>query len=113
MDRDLAVGLGFEFVALGQQLGAQVAEILDDAVMDDGDAGIGVRMGVDHRRRAMRRPARVADAGAARERLGAQHGVELGELAGRTPALDRAVHQRGDAGGIVAAIFEPLQAPRG
>ncbi len=64
--RHFAVGLGFEFVALGEELGAQVAEILDDAVMDDGDACIGVRMGVDLGRRAMRRPARVADAGAGR-----------------------------------------------
>ena len=35
--------------------------------------------------------------------------AELDELAGRAAALDVAVDQRGDAGGIIAAIFEPLQ----
>ena len=35
--------------------------------------------------------------------------VQRDELARRAAALDAPVHQRGDAGGIVAAIFQPLQ----
>ena len=69
MGADLAVGFGFEFVALGEQFGAQLAEILDDAVMDDGDALGGVGMGVALRRLAMRGPAGVADAGMAGKRM--------------------------------------------
>ena len=63
------VGLGREDMALGGQLLAQFAEILDDAVMDDGDLVVGVRMGVVFGRPAMRRPARVAEADMAVERL--------------------------------------------
>ena len=92
------------------QLVAQLAEILDDAVMHERDARRRMRMRVDLGRRAMRRPARMADAGVAGERMRMQHLVEIGELAGRAAAFDMAVHQRGDAGGIIAAIFEPLSA---
>ena len=69
MGGHFAVGLGFKFVAPRRQLVAQFAEIFDDAVMDDGDPRRGMGMGVGFRRRAMRRPARMADAGMAGERI--------------------------------------------
>ena len=46
----------------------QLEVVLDDAVVDDRDAAVGVRVGVLVGRAAVRRPAGVADAGAARER---------------------------------------------
>ena len=90
MDGDFAVGLGFELVALGEELRAKVTEILDDAVMHDGDACVRMRMGVDRGRCAVRRPARVADAGAAGKRVLVAHGVELRGLSGWAAAFDRA-----------------------
>ena len=36
-DDGFGVGLGFLGIAIGGQFGAQVAEVLDDAVVDDGD----------------------------------------------------------------------------
>ena len=109
MGGHFAVGLGFEFVAAPDQFLAQLAEILDDAVMDDGDPRRCVRMGVGFGGRAMRRPPRVADAGLAGKRGFPQHRFQLRQFAGRTAALDPAAHQGGDAGGIIAAIFQPLQ----
>ena len=62
MGDDLGVGLALEDAALGLHLLAQRLEILDDAVVDDGDAVDDVRMGVADGRRAMGRPAGMGDA---------------------------------------------------
>ena len=96
-------------MALGLQIRPQLAEILDDAVMDDGDALARMRVGVALGRLAMRRPAGVADAGRALQRLDRESGLQIAQLALGAAALDAAILQRGDAGGIVAAIFETLE----
>ena len=64
----LGVGLARELVAPGGQLVAQFGEVLDDAVVDDGDmAAAGcVRVRVALAGAAVRGPARVADAARAR-----------------------------------------------
>ena len=69
----------------------------------------GVRMGVDLGRRAVGRPAGVADADAAGERRAAELVLEVAELALGAAAREVAVLQRRDAGRIVAAVFQPLQ----
>ena len=86
-----------EAIAAAGELGLQRLEILDDAVMDHGDAARGDGMGVALARHAMRRPARVADADPALHRLGREPRLELGELALGAAALDRAVDQGRDA----------------
>ena len=88
---------------------AQFAEILDDAVMDDGDVVGEMRMRVGLVGHAMRRPAGVADADTAFERRRFQPGFEIDQLALGAAAVEMAVFDRGDAGRIIAAIFEPLQ----
>ena len=60
-------------------------------------------------RLAVGRPARVADADRARQRLGAEPRLEIDQLALGAAALDVAVDQGGDARRVVAAIFQPLQ----
>ena len=64
---DLGVGLALEGVALGEELVLQLGEVLDDAVVDEGESSVvaEVRVRVAVGRAAVRRPARVADAGAA------------------------------------------------
>ena len=57
----------------------------------------------------MGRPAGVADPGRSVEVAAVELARELGELARRPQPLDAAVLDGGDAGGIVAAIFEPPQ----
>ena len=91
------------------QLVAQLAEILDDAVVHDRELLGGVRMGVVLGRLAVGRPAGVADADRAGERLAVQPRLEVAQLALGAPARQRAALERGDAGGIVAAIFEALE----
>ena len=66
------VGLRGERISVGDQFIAQLGEILDDAVVDDGDAAGKMRMGVGFVGHAVRRPARVADTDHAVERLGLQ-----------------------------------------
>ena len=109
MGDDLGVGLGGEDVALAAQRLAQLAEILDDAVVDDGHPrgrmGVGIVLGGT----TVRRPAGMADADRAGERLGAQHRLEILQLALGAAAHEASALERGDSGGIIAAIFEPLQ----
>ena len=69
---DFGVGFGLEDRALLLQLLAQFAKILDDAVVDHGDAFGRMRMGVVLGRLAVGGPAGVTDAGVARERRGLQ-----------------------------------------
>src|SRR5262249_47663150 len=94
MDDDLGVGLRLELVAEGGELAPQLLEVLDDAVVDDGDTVGGVRMRVGLVRPAVRRPARVADAGGARQRLARQQRLQIAELALGAPPGDVALGQR-------------------
>ena len=109
MQHDLGVGLGLEDRALLLQRLAQLAEILDDAVVDDGDALGRMRMRVVLGRLAVGGPAGVADAGVAGERLGFEPGFQILQLAFGAAAIELLALQRRDAGGVVAAIFEPLE----
>lgn len=67
-------------------------------------------MGVVHRRRAVRGPARVGDAGAALHAIGRHLGVQLGHPAGAAGAAQPAVLVHRDAAAVVAAVLQPLQA---
>ena len=77
--------------------------------MDDGQALGGVGMRVAFSRPAMGRPAGVADADGAGERLTREPGFEIAQLALSPPADKLPAFQRGDTGGIVAPVFEPLE----
>ena len=96
--RDLGIGLGGETVSLGGELLAQRLEVLDDAVVDHGEPGRSVRMGVGDRRLAVGRPARMSDADRPGERLGGKFGLEVLELALGAPPLEPAIFERRDAG---------------
>ncbi len=98
MGDDLGVGLGLEDVAIGLQFRPQLAEILDDAVMDDRELGGGMRMGVGLVGLAMRRPAGVPDADQPFERFAGQADLQILELALGAAAGQQAMLQRGDAG---------------
>ena len=66
-------------------------------------------MGVGFRGLAVRRPARVADADRAAKRRRGKLRLQVPELALGAPPRELAVLERRHAGGIVAAVFEPLQ----
>ncbi len=109
MNHHLGVGLGGKLRTLALQLGAQLAEILDDAVVHHGDVLGRVRMRIGLVRLAMGGPAGMADAGVAVQRLAAQPLLEVLQLALGTPPLEMVALQRRDAGGVIAAIFQPLE----
>ena len=93
------------------ELPLQIEVVLDDAVVHDDDlpGAVAVRVGVLLGRPAVRRPARVADAVVAVERVRGQHFLEPRELPRAAPQLDRAVADDGHARRVVAAILEPPQ----
>ena len=84
-------------------------EVLDDAVVDEGHPLGGVGMGVLLVGHPVGRPAGVADADGAGQAVAAQKRFQVGELALGAAAFDAAVDQGGDAGRIVAPVFEPLE----
>ncbi len=109
----LGVGLRRQGVPASLEPVAQLAEVLDDPVVDDGDltGAVLVGMGVQVVRPAVGGPARVGEPdrrvrGPVRDRR-----LEVGQLA--RPFLDEqvagVVHER-DPGRVVAAVFEPFQA---
>lgn len=81
MRDDLGVGLRGELVLPAMSFVAQFGEVLDDAVMDDGDAVGKMRMGIGLVRHAVRRPAGVVDADGAVEWLGMEAPLQIAELA--------------------------------
>ena len=106
LNHRLGVGFALEHRAVALQLLAQLAEVLDNAVVHHAHArrGMGMRVALDGL--AVRGPPRVADAAASTERLAGQPALKGGELAfgpapGQNPALDG-----GDARGIVAPVFK-------
>ena len=105
----LGIGIGSEDATRGRQLVTQFAEVLDNAVVHDGDAVGAVGMRVDLVGHAMRRPARVTDPDEPVQGLGGDELLQIDELALGATALDMAVDQRRDTGRIVATIFEALQ----
>ena len=109
---DLGVGLGDEAVAFLLELPLEIEVVLDDAVVHDDDPAraVAVRVRVLLGRPAVRRPARVADAVLAVERIDAPAPPRGREsLPGAAAQLDRAVAHDRDAGRVVAAILEPSQ----
>jgi hypothetical protein len=110
--QDLCVGLGHEAVAGGGEARLQLEVVLDDAVVDDHDPSraVLVRVGILLGRPAVGRPAGVADAPLAGERLAEQALREVAELARGAPPLEAAVPHDGDAGRIVPAVLQSPQA---
>ena len=111
---DLGVGLAAELDPLLEQLVLERVEVLDDAVVDQGQPVVvaaAVRVGVAVGRSTVGRPAGVADAGArVRQRVRLQRRAEDLELAGALLGSSRRRRDQGDAGRVVAAVLEPGEA---
>jgi hypothetical protein len=105
-----SVSVSLSNVRPAAQLGLQLGEVLDDAVVHQGDAAGGVGVGVGDVGRAVGGPADVADAVLATSGCSASTASRFADLALGPAALDLAVHDGGDAGRVVAAVFEPLEA---
>jgi hypothetical protein len=104
-----SVSVSVTKTCLGGEFGRQRLIVLDDAVVDHGDLVRGVRMRVAFGGAAMGRPARVADADGAGERLFREPPFQIDELALGAAAFDDATNERCDAGTIIATVFETLR----
>src|SRR5947208_15524643 len=109
MSHHLSIGLGLEPGTFGDQLVAQLLEVLNDAIVDDRDAVGDMRMGIGFAGPPMGRPAGMADTHHPRQRRVRQQRLEIGQLALGPASVDMAVHQGSDTGGIIAAIGKALQ----
>ncbi len=110
---NLGVGLGEELDAVGLELFAQLVEVLDDAVVNDGELAAirQVRVRIAVVRGAVRGPAGVADADVAICHGGLLEVIEQRlQLAGALAGVQRTVLvDHGDARRVVAAVFESGQ----
>jgi hypothetical protein len=86
----------------------QLAKILDDAVVDNGDRACAMRMGVGHGRGTMGGPAGVTYPCLAGEGLVDEEVGEVHELSHCPTAVKLAGVHRGDAGAVIAAILQPF-----
>ena len=109
---DLGVSLRDEFVAFGEEPFFELLMVFDHAVVDERDfAGlVEMRVRVLVGRRAVSRPAGMADAGRARGGLLAQERSQIVDAASLLPKFELAVVQNAKPGRIVTAIFETAQA---
>src|SRR5262245_56799721 len=105
MGDHFGVGLGSKLGTILLKLLAQLAEVLDDAVVHDREPVGRVRMRVRFARPTMCRPAGMANADRAAQRLALELLLEVTQLALRSPPLERGAFERGHASRIVAAIF--------
>ena len=109
---DLGVGFAGEAVAGAAQFPAQLFVVFDDAVVDEGDAAAGaVGMGVGSGDSAVGRPAGVGDAEIAGGAAFFRRRGQLGDLAHCFDRGDTSLRfiDQSDAGGVIAAVFEPFQ----
>ena len=108
----LGVGLGLERVALGEEEFLYRSIIFDDAVVEQGDFLVApdVRVGVGVADAAMGRPAGMADAAGAGERGPRDLFLEVGDSADFFRDCEGAALEDGDAGGVIAAIFQAFEA---
>ena len=94
------------------QLGAQRLEILDDAIVDDGDAPVGlVGMGVRFKRRPVGGPAGVGNADAPAHRPLGQLRHQFPHFAHLPAHLDAGavLPQQANSGGVIASILQTLK----
>ncbi len=110
---DLGVGLGDELVAFDDEGAFEGEVVFDDAVVDDDEsaAAVAVGMGVFFGGAAVGGPAGMADAeGAVEGRIG-DGDFEIAELSwGAAQGKTFGTTGYGDAGGVVAAVFEAAEA---
>src|SRR5262245_26504295 len=109
MSDHLGVGLRCKLGTALFELLAQLAEILNDAVVNDSEPIGRMRMRVRLARPTMRRPAGMPNADRAAQRLALELLLEVAQLAFRAPPLERGAFERGYAGRIVAAIFQTFE----
>ena len=113
MRDDFGIGLGLEDVAFALQLFFQRKEVFDDAVVNDDDiaGAIAMRVGVLFAGTPMCGPAGMADAIVALYGIEPQDVFEVAKFSGRAAdAEGLIVAINGEAGGIVTAVLETLQA---
>ena len=109
MGDDFCVGIGREFGSLALKLAPQLGEVFNDAVMHHCKPLSGMRMRIGFVRSAVGRPTGVADADRSAQGFACEFLLQVFKLALRAPPHQRAVLQRGNAGEVVAAIFEALE----
>ncbi len=109
MRDDLGVGLAGELRALFLEPIAQIAEILDDAVVHDCDVVSRMWMGVVLRGLAVGGPTGVADTDMPRQWRGLQHGFQVFQFALGAAAVELHAFQRCYARRVITAIFKPFR----
>ena len=113
---DLGVGFADELVAARDQLVLERKIVFHDAVVDDNEssAAIAMRVRILFSGAAVGGPAGVTDAIGSVQRLIVQNFFQVAQFAGRTANVKAggvgSVARDSDAGGIIAAVFQPPQA---
>jgi hypothetical protein len=109
---DFGVGFGGEGVTVGLKRLFELAVVLDDPVEDDGDLALlaaGQRVRVLLGDPAVRRPAGVAETHGRIRPVQRGRGLQVREVADGADVVQLVVLTEHQAGGVVAAVLEPLE----
>jgi hypothetical protein len=109
MPNGLGIRFTDEFAALFPQPLAQLAEVLDDAVMDHRNQIGGMGMSIILARPAMGGPTRVTDADRPAERLPLEPRLQCAKLAFRAATAEYAAIKSRHTSGVVSSVFEALE----
>src|SRR3989442_15978263 len=112
MSDNLRIGFSDELMVFLPQGVLQLEIVFYDAVMDDDHSAsaIAMRVGIFFGRTAVRGPTRVAHAVRAIDRISLQDVFKIAQLALGPANLQLVIFvNRGNAGGVVAAIFKLAQ----
>jgi len=114
MGEDLSVCFGKEDVSVSGEFIAEGAVVFNDAVVDEGDAifTAGVWVGIFLSGRSVGGPASVGDAAGRAVEIGVflKEGDEFTDFSFFFPNGDVARGFYGDTGGVIASVFETLEA---
>ena len=106
---NFGVGLGQEVIALRLELFPQRPVILYNAVMHQRDTTLPVRVGIYIVGYAVGRPAGVSDPAMAGKPPIAAGGTQVGKPPCRLNNFNAAVFPQGNAGAVIAAVFQIFQ----
>src|SRR5580700_7704569 len=111
VEEDFGVGVALKVIAFLDQFVLELGEVLDDAVVDHGEAAAGgaVGVGVAVVGLPMRRPAGVAHSGVGVEVFADEAVFKFGDLSFLLVYAEVSV-EKGDAGAVITAVFEAFEA---
>src|SRR5207245_4641083 len=109
---DFGVRLGADPVPVCRERLSKLAVILDDPVVDDGESGLAIDVGmsIGVRRPSVGCPPRMTNTEGALRPVGGDQCLEIRDFSGRLSNVERLSGYRGDPRRVVPSVLQPTKA---